>query len=310
MNSASFNSKILLFGEYSVIIGSEALAIPYSLFSGKLNFSQSYSNNESSKRELLAFAKYLKNFDFPEVRWDITSFAFDVEQGLNFSSTIPHGYGLGSSGALCAAIFDRYGVKREDWLGSWEWKTGAIKLQTIFKQMESHFHGSSSGVDPLISYLNSPLHISKSKEISAPKVPEAQGEGNGAIFLLNTGRARRTEPLVNLFLEKLKVESFNKLCSQELCSLNNQLIKLFLAEDWTELDKVWRNLSVLQYENFSPMIPKLAQFDWQLGLNDKLFSLKLCGAGGGGFILGITPDFKKTQSTLSDYQLRAVYRFN
>jgi hypothetical protein len=29
----------------------------------------------------------------------------------------------------------------------------------------------------------------------------------------------------------------------------------------------------------------------------------LCGAGGGGFFLGMTFDFKKTQEQLSDYNL-------
>ena len=29
-------------------------------------------------------------------------------RGLYFESTIPQGFGIGSSGALCAAIYDRY----------------------------------------------------------------------------------------------------------------------------------------------------------------------------------------------------------
>ena len=36
------------------------------------------------------------------------------------------------------------------------------------------------------------------------------------------------------------------------------------------------------------MIPLSFQTLWQQGLDTALFSLKLCGAGGGGFILGCT----------------------
>jgi len=66
--------------------------------------------------------------------------------------------------------------------------------------MESHFHGSSSGVDPLISYLNSPLLIKNKNDVELISIPKFK-KGSGGIFLLNTKRSRKTEPLVNLFLE-------------------------------------------------------------------------------------------------------------
>ena len=39
------------------------------------------------------------------------------------------------------------------------------------------------------------------------------------------------------------------------------------------------------------------------------YSLKLCGAGGGGFILGITPDFKMIAESLKDYEVRPLIKF-
>ena len=35
---ASFSSKILLFGEYSIVVGGKALAIPYAKYSGHFAF--------------------------------------------------------------------------------------------------------------------------------------------------------------------------------------------------------------------------------------------------------------------------------
>ena len=59
----------------------------------------------------MAFSQYLKNIEFPydDCLIDADSFRFDVSQGLKFESSIPQGFGVGSSGALCSAIFRRYG---------------------------------------------------------------------------------------------------------------------------------------------------------------------------------------------------------
>ena len=43
------------------------------------------------------------------------------------------------------------------------------------------------------------------------------------------------------------------------------------------------------------MIPDFLQKKWANGLESELYCLKLCGAGGGGFLLGMTSDFEKTR---------------
>ena len=45
------------------------------------------------------------------------------------------------------------------------------------------------------------------------------------------------------------------------------------------------------------------------GINTNDYYLKLCGSGGGGFILGFTEDYQKAQESLKDYKLELVYRF-
>jgi mevalonate kinase len=309
MGRESFHSKILLFGEYSIIKDSMALCIPYSLFEGSLSFRQ----NEGPKidPELKAFSQYFKKchskghfkFDFD---FDFRSFEFDISQGLFFDSIIPQGFGVGSSGALCAAIFSRYAFKRE---------TIALDPQIIFKlkrsfaSMESFFHGSSSGFDPLISYLNKAVLIKGKDDLEMVDIPPYE-KGKGGVFLLNTGRARKTEPLVNLFLEKCSSQDFNRICDQDLLPVTHQCIDTFLKGDLNRLFGSFKKLSIFQRDHFGPMIPPLFKDVWQRGLESDEFYLKLCGAGGGGFLLGMTRDFSLIERTLSSYETRIVYKLD
>lgn len=297
-----FYSKILLFGEYSIIQNSMALSIPYTLFEGRLTFRS--DNVPSVDLELQAFCHYLKRLiqtDQLLFQFDVTSFEFDISQGLYFNSTIPQGYGVGSSGALVAAIFDRYEEENHNDLD-------IFKLKKIFSQMESHFHGASSGVDPLISYLNSPVLIKSKNDlgvVSLPKFPK----GAGGIFLLNTKRSRKTEPLVNLFLEKLSNDKFSRLCEEKLCPITNDCIHTFLRPDMDLFFSSFRSLSLFQYENLMPMIPKLYLDVWKYGLETDEYFLKLCGAGGGGFLMGVTENFQKLKKVMSQHEIRLLLSF-
>ncbi|MBC7429033.1 MAG: mevalonate kinase [Bacteriovorax sp.] len=297
-----FYSKVILFGEFSVIQSSMGLVIPYTLFDGKLTFRR--DNTAVMDPELKAFSLFIKQLiDSNQLncQFDITSFEFDISQGLYFDSTIPQGYGVGSSGALVAAIFDRYEQENHSTLD-------IAKLKKIFSQMESHFHGASSGVDPLISYLNSPILIKNKNDLGSVTIPKFP-KGKGGIFLLNTKRSRKTEPLVNLFLEKTKNERFNGLCENQLTPITNDCIKNFLDADMKSLLENFKKLSEFQFEHFSPMIPTLYRDLWVEGIKSNDYLLKLCGAGGGGFLMGITSDFQKVKRVLSAHEIRLLLSF-
>ena len=60
-------------------------------------------------------------------------------------------------------------------------------------------------------------------------------------------------------------------------------------------------------ENFKPMIPKDFHQLWAKGIESDDYFLKLCGSGGGGYILGFSKDFQKAKESLSDYKLELVY---
>lgn len=311
--SQSFSSKVLLFGEYSIIIHSMALTVPYDLFEGKLvlkNITDNTKGIQHSNRELRAFCEYLKikqeNNEL-SADFDVTSLDFDVAQGLYFQSSIPQGYGVGSSGALTAGLYDRY-VYDKVQVHEKMTNDQILELKKIFGEMESHLHGSSSGADPLICYLKKPLLLRSKTHIEMTEIPDYSA-GNGAVFLLNTTRPRKTEPLVNLFLEKCRHHDFLELCKNELIYYNDNCIQAFLKADLPILFENLKKISEFQNQYFQPMIPTLFRQAWKKGLESGVYTLKLCGAGGGGFILGFTKDFRETRKLLGDYPLRIVYRF-
>ena len=179
MTNPLFYAKILLFGEYGIIEDSQGLTLPYSFYKGTLKFSDLESDFEKKSNDsLLKYSEYLKDLQLPE------SFQLDIKKGLFFDSNIPQGYGVGSSGALVAAIFERYSVK--DYQPENIAKNELISLRTIFGQMESYFHGKSSGIDPLICYMNLPILIESRDSVDKVSVP-ASHEGKGAIFLIDSG---------------------------------------------------------------------------------------------------------------------------
>jgi mevalonate kinase len=68
-------------------------------------------------------------------------------------------------------------------------------------------------------------------------------------------------------------------------------------------------LSKVVLDNFKPMIPKAFHKIWKNGIESNAYYLKLCGSGGGGYILGFTEDYDQAKVLLKDYKLELVYRF-
>jgi mevalonate kinase len=70
-----------------------------------------------------------------------------------------------------------------------------------------------------------------------------------------------------------------------------------------------KQLSKVVLNNFKPMIPEEFHQVWQNGIDTNDYYLKLCGSGGGGYILGFTQDLDKAKKSLKDYKLEVVYNF-
>jgi mevalonate kinase len=309
-NEQSFNSKILLFGEYSIIQDSMGLTMPYDEFKGKLTFNVLEMNEQfvnESNDHLDAFANYidtcLKTGQL-RIDLDIDGFKQDIANGMYFQSTIPQGFGVGSSGALVAAVYEKY-TRHKIAYNEKPSKEKIFELKGILAKMESYFHGNSSGVDPLICYLNLPLLI-RGKESIEPVMVEMNGKGAGAIFLIDTGISRSTEPLVKYYMQRMQEPSFREFVDKQLKPFANNCIQAFLDGDKETLFAYMKLLSKFQFEHFKPMIPKLFDKVWKRGLDTGEYYLKLCGAGGGGFILGFTQDFEATKKQLKGQNIELL----
>jgi mevalonate kinase len=306
----SFNSKILLFGEYSIIQDSMGLTLPYTEFNGKLTFDANEMNEQfvtESNEHLVAFSEYLQQLiDKREltIAFDIDAFKQDIAEGMYFQSTIPQGFGVGSSGALVAAVYGKYTTDKIV-IDHAPNKSEILGLKKVLAKMESFFHGSSSGVDPLICYLNLPLLINGKNGVEPVKV-EMNNSGKGAIFLIDTGISRSTEPLVKYYMQRMEEPSFREFVDKQLKPFANNCIQAFLEGDKETLFAYMKLLSKFQFEHFKPMIPKLFNKMWKRGLDSGEYYLKLCGAGGGGFILGFTQNFENTKKQLKGQNLELL----
>ena len=56
------------------------------------------------------------------------------------------------------------------------------------------------------------------------------------------------------------------------------------------------------------MIPHSMKELWQQGIETNAYYLKLCGSGGGGFVLGFTPDYDQAKTLLKGYETELIYR--
>ena len=137
--------------------------------------------------------------------------------------------------------------------------------------------------------------------------PEAE-EGSGAIFLLNSGKPGETQPMVNLFMEKMKNDGFRNMIKDQFKKYNDACIQAFLRGDTKPLFSNLRSLSSLLLDNFKPMIPAAFHDLWKKGLDSNAYYLKLCGSGGGGFVLGFTQDMEKADKMLKGHEYEVIYR--
>jgi mevalonate kinase len=92
--------------------------------------------------------------------------------------------------------------------------------------------------------------------------------------------------LVEWFLEQSQMPSFADKLSAEYLPVHHKTLQAWLSAD---IDSFWpdlQRLSAFQLEHFVPMIPRTVKGIWEESLQGQDFMLKICGAGGGGFVLG------------------------
>ena len=310
MKGPLFYSKILLFGEYGIIKDSKGLSIPYNFYNGALKYSQTRNDISADSNSILQeYYQYLKTLDNDLVRFNLDQMALDISQGMYFDSSIPRGYGVGSSGALVAAVYDRYALDKITVLENLT-REKLLNLKAIFAAMESFFHGKSSGLDPLNSYLSLPILISSKNEIEATGIPSQNTTAKkAAVFLLDSGMVGETAPMVQLFMQKMKEEGFRNMLKNQFIKHTDDCVDAFLNGDVKSLFRNTKQLSKVVLNHFKPMIPKKFHQLWALGIESNAFYLKLCGSGGGGYILGFTENIDRAKIALKGHKIEVVYTF-
>ncbi len=283
----NFPAKILLFGEYTILLGTEALAVPIQNFTSKWDFSDAPHPSQVHLQRLLQF---LKKGQCPFL--DLFQLESDMKKGLIFDTTIPIGYGAGSSGAVSAAILHRYGNKPSK---------DMAKLRYQLTYIENHFHGNSSGLDPLVCHFQKPVLIDAEKQIQL--LPDLDWKSKGTFFLVDTLHSRSTAPLVDAFKESIQDEEYLNEIKNYLAPEVKVAIQHLRSGSSDELFEAMHDISMFQFKHFKSMILPDYQDLWFRGLTSDLYKLKLCGAGGGGFILGMAPDYIAAKKQMRGYKL-------
>jgi mevalonate kinase len=270
-----YPSKLLLFGEYTVLSGSQALAVPLKQWKGE--WKQSEDGLTARGSALFSYVDWLKSKDIISSATS-AHIINDAEEGWHYEADIPIGYGLGSSGAYVAAIYDRYIIKENS-------VTDSATLEMLSK-MEGFFHGSSSGMDPMVSYTGEALYkneIDTFQSIVDPGWPEGF-----QVYLLDSGIGRATGPLVQLYKEALKQSTFELRIKRELIPMVDHAIHFYLADSGPMLEECIQVISQFQRLHFSKLIPSSIQKQWDSLIKIPGVYLKFCGAGGGGYFLVIS----------------------
>ena len=282
----SFNSKLLLFGEYGLMFDAMALTVPFKRFSGSLDFDTDHLHQESCS-EIRKFYAFLNTPGGQKMHYpfDLQKFKDDLEKDLYFNSNIPQGYGLGSSGALVAALFSRYAAPLVP-----EEALSADLLKVDFAHLEAHFHGKSSGLDPLVSFLNRPLLLDSKKVVQPVLLDLAQ---TGLSFaLIDTQTTGPTGPLVEYFIDQMNATKFATTFATQFLPANNGSIESLLRNDPSTFFSFLEQLIRFQLEHFGRMIPLNFHALISDALSQEVF-IKLLGSGGGGFLLAIAPSERK-----------------
>jgi mevalonate kinase len=279
-----YPSKIMLVGEYGVVVGGAALTIPFHRYCASVRDRNDIPDGKSGEAELshkhlVSLYNYIR--DLPPGAFhagpDLDLFSTSLEKYW-LETNIPTGYGLGSSGAVSAAIYDLFFPE-----------SGIIPLARQKEDLaliESYFHGKSSGVDALTCHTGQALFFHDDGSVQMIDFKPSEIPGGYRFFLMDSGIRLETGPLVNYFLEQLKDPLFAESVRNEYLVMNLKLIETLLGHREADPALIFRAISDYQFTNFRKMIPDDVLDLWIGGQVSNEYYLKLNGSGG-GFLLGI-----------------------
>jgi mevalonate kinase len=299
-------SKLLLFGEHTLLIGGSALLLPLKNFYAQIDYMDKAKDAQAaelSNKNLKYFLGYLENLPVISSWLDLDAFQQDLGNGMYLWSNIPTGYGVGSSGALCAAIYQKYRIKFEFENEMVEYR----QLQNLFASMESFFHGKSSGLDPLACYLSTPAIYRE--QITALKNAEINTEN---WYLVDTGKSRQTGEFVDIFRKLIADGNYLNALKEQYLPYLDSIIDCVIGKVACQkingsLPQLMESFSKMQLHFFEDMIPPKVRTLWENGLENSNFYMKLLGGGGGGFFLCYTNQLPVAQIKVEENGYKIIH---
>ena len=255
----TYPSKVLLFGEHLVLEGAMSLAIP-------INHFDSNWSEDLGKEDISEFLMFLASLNYLHKE----RLTFLEESKYELKSNIPRGYGLGSSGNLCAALYEFLRPNLSN--------LNQSRIIRELAEMEGYFHGKSSGLDAYVILKNRAVLV----EDKTPVIIDLDLDTLPfSIFLLDSGISRSSKSLIDHFLSVDKDDQSKSV----LRKINDHIVHTMIAQDFSTFTKDLNKLSNLQWKSMQPFIVDSIKDIWEASLSREDVNIKLCGAGGGGFYL-------------------------
>jgi D-glycero-alpha-D-manno-heptose-7-phosphate kinase len=233
---------------------------------------------------------------------------FKVEPGWNFGvlSSLPARSGLGSSSAFTVGLLKLLSFIRNESLSRYELATRAIYVERELLSenvgVQDQLHATFGGLSRY-DFSGDTLSITPVRLSSV--VYKALDE---SMYLIHTGITRFASEIVTEQIKKTREHKIDKPLSH-LYALTGQAAVLLqgndpervLSELGAMIDEGWKTKRSLSSSVSNPEIDSL----YDAIMRNGALGGKLCGAGGGGFLLAIIPPQKResVQSALKDRQL-------
>lgn len=288
-------SKLLLFGEHTVLLGSPALTMPLWKFCARLRIPGADYTDETleSTAWLKEFYNYLNEHpDWFDGHLHLRHIKDSLKRKMYLESQIPIGYGLGSSASVCVAVYKVFGKTNLK-------EPSVLKL--LYSRMESFFHGKSSGMDPLAIHFNQPVLVDQGR-VNFLEQSHKLIDDDIHIYLLDSGIARNAGAMIELFQEEMQSLEFKNPFQQKYLPILETIKERAasqLSVDW----KLIKALSDQQLTLFHKLIPEPVSEVWKQTSKSDHTCIKVLGAGGGGFFLVFS---KKEITELQGYKLIAI----
>ena len=119
---------------------------------------------------------------------------------------------------------------------------------------------------------------------------------NQDFFNFNNKTTGHTAELVNRFLEQYRQPEFREIIDNQYLILINQIIGSIVLADFESFETLMARYSRLQLLHFNKMIPIPMIKYFEDGIRTNEFYLKLCGSGGGGYLLAISKERLKAEA--------------